>query len=168
MVITAPPGFAEVLRGSDIGHYTASYDCGFVMDVAGTFSSPRSMARVGKHDEASAFFGHDNYEQVEVHTRRDTGDFIVLSLSGLLHDVQATRVSGSVFEFTRIDVGRFTVTDSEGAVIYQERGQIRKTVLFDTLGDDTTGGIPLAVLSEDLRGYFPDGGFDTCAALATS
>ena len=92
---------ATVLRGADVAIYGGSYeDCGFTVDVAGEFSSPKSKARVGKQDDATAFFGHDNYTRVEVHTRRDTGASLVIHVEAVVHDIQATRVEGSVFRFT--------------------------------------------------------------------
>jgi hypothetical protein len=45
-----------------------------------------------------------------------------------------------------------------------EDGQIRRTFLFDTLGDDTPGGVFVELLTGRFSGRF--GGIDTCAALA--
>lgn len=158
------PAEAKVLKGSDVGPYEFSYDdCGFTVDVTGVFESPKSMARVGTGDHASAFFGHDNYTVTETHTRRDTGALLSISVRGLLHDVQATRISDSVFEFTMIDVFHVEFRDNAGALVGRENGQIRRVFLFDTLGDATPGGVFLGLLSEDFRGNF--GGFDFCTAF---
>jgi hypothetical protein len=155
---------ATVLRGSDISPYEFSYeDCGFTVDVAGLFSSPKSMARVGNGDDTSAFFGHDNYTITETHTRRDTGAALVISAHGLLHDVRATRVEGSIFEFTMIDVTHVEFLDADGMVLGRESGQIQRVFSFDTLGDATPGGLFLELLSESFRGNFGD--VDICTAL---
>ncbi len=159
------PADAKVLRGTDISPYEFSYeDCGFIVDVAGLFSSPKSMARVGSGDDVSAFFGHDNYTITETHTRRDTGAALVISVHGLLHDVRATRIEGSIFEFTMIDVAHVEFLDADGMVLGRENGRIRRVFLFDTLGDATPGGLFLELLREDFRGNF--GNFDICTALS--
>jgi len=155
---------ATVLHGSDVAPYEFSYtDCGFPVDGTGLFNSPHSMGRVGKNDDAGAFFGHDRYTLREVHTRRDTGAVVVITAKGLLHDVQATRISGSVFEFTMMDVGTHQFRTLEGTLLHQERGQVRRTFLFDTLGDSTPGGEFIEMLSEEFHGNFPD--FDFCATF---
>lgn len=158
---------ATVLRGSDVATYGGSYDdCGFTVDVAGEFSSPKSKARVGKHDDATAFFGHDNYTRVEVHTRRDTGTRLLIHVDAVVHDIQATRVDGSVFRLTTTDVGKSEIQTGDGTIVYRDSGQIRRVYLLDTLGDSTPGGVLLELLSEDFRGNFPE--FDFCSALANT
>jgi hypothetical protein len=160
------PANATVLRGSDISPYEFSYDdCGFTVDVIGLFSSPKSMARVGNGDDATAFFGHDNYTITETHTRRDTGAALVISVHGLLHEVRATRIEGSIFEFTMIEVPHVEFLDADGTVLGRENGRIQRVFLFDTLGDATPGGLFLELLREDFRGNFGD--VDICTALGT-
>ncbi|MEA2579453.1 MAG: hypothetical protein QOE83_345 [Actinomycetota bacterium] len=162
--LSVAPVAAEVIRGSDISPYRFSYDdCGFTVDVDGVFSSPHSMARVGRHKDASAFFGHDRYMLTETHTRRGTDTEVVIVAHGLLHDVRVTRISGSVFEFTMMDVAH-TELYADGTLLGREDGQIRRTFLFDTLGDETPGGEFVELLTERFSGRF--GGIDTCAALA--
>ncbi|CAN5865158.1 hypothetical protein BH24ACT6_BH24ACT6_19340 [soil metagenome] len=140
--LPARPATAEVIRGSDVGEYGFSYDdCGFTVDVEGLFSSPRSMARVGRGADTSVFFGHDNYTITETHTRRGSAATLTITVHGLLRDVQATPVSRSVFQFTMMDVAHAEATDEIDAVLGRENGQIRRVVLFDTLGDETPGGM---------------------------
>ena len=164
VLVSVDPAGAKVLKGSDVGPYEFSYgDCGFSVDVDGLFSSPKSMARVGTGDRASAFFGHDNYTLTETHTRRDTGAVLVIVVHGLLREVRATLVNGSIFEFTMLDVPHVEFRDADGVRLGRENGQIRRVFLFDTLGDDTPGGVFLESLSEDFRGHF--GRFDICSAF---
>jgi hypothetical protein len=163
--LSVAPAAAEVIRGSDISPYQFSYDdCGFTVDVDGLFSSPRSFARVGRGDDASAFFGHDGYDITETHARRGTDTEVVIDDFGLVHDIRATRVSGSVFEFTTMDVTHAELHADDGTLLGREDGQIRRTFLWDTLGDDTPGGVLVELLTERFIGRF--GGIDICAALA--
>ena len=156
---------ATVLHGSDVASYSGSYeDCGFIVDVVGEFSSEHSMARLGKGDAASAFFGHDTYTCRETHTRRDTGKVLILTDRALIHDVRAERVDGSVFQFTTDNVGQFMVTTQDGSIVSRDGGHIRTTYLFDTRGDSTPGGDFIEFLSEEFNGHFGD--FDLCAAFS--
>ncbi|MBA3690137.1 MAG: hypothetical protein H0W82_01840 [Actinobacteria bacterium] len=163
--LSIAPAAAEVIRGSDISPYRFSYDdCGFTIDVDGVFSSLHSVTRVGRRNDASAFFGHDRYDVTETQTRRGTDTEVFIDVHGLLHDIRATRISGSVFEFTMMDVTHIELHAADGALLGREDGQIRRTFLFDTLGDDTLGGVFVELLTERFSGRF--GGIDTCAALA--
>lgn len=147
---------ATVIRGQDVAEYTYAYDdCGFDVEVEGMFASPRSKARVGTGPDLGAFFGHDVYVRTETHTRVDTGGVLILTTRALLHEVSARQVDGTVFEFTRMDVGALTtVTDADGAVLAKDRGIVRMTYLLDTLGDETPGGTFLGVTSETFHGAF--------------
>jgi hypothetical protein len=42
-----------------------------------------------------------------------------------------------------------------GAVVLRNRGVIRTTILFDTLGDDTPGGVTLEELDVSVAGPHP-------------
>jgi hypothetical protein len=42
-----------------------------------------------------------------------------------------------------------------GAVLLRDRGVIRTTILFDTLGDDTPGGVTLEELDVSVAGPHP-------------
>ena len=48
--------------------------------------------------------------------------------------------------------------DSQGNLLLRDRGAIRVTVVFDTLGDATPGGIVVEELEPSVRGPHP--GFD--------
>ena len=149
------------------GEDTYSYDdCGFWIDVDVTFSGSFHI-RTGKGKDASAFFAHDNYELREVHTRRDTGQTFILRANGVFNETKATRVEGNVFEFTSVNAGQpFVVTDSDGNILVRDRGVIRETILFDTLGDDTPGGEFIASIAFDVHGPHPGLTFDGCGLFS--
>ena len=51
--------------------------------------------------------------------------------------------------------GLFTVTDDAGNVIVRDRGSIRETILFDTLGDDSPDGEAIESVSIRASGQHP-------------
>ena len=65
-------------------------------------SSGVAHVRVGKGDLASAFFGIDNHRVVDTLTNEANGNFVQVERNEIIHDIQATHVSGSVFMFTTI------------------------------------------------------------------
>jgi hypothetical protein len=146
--------------------YTFAFDdCGFWVDGAG-HNEGIFQIRTGKGNDASAFFAHDNYEFSEVWTRRDTGDYITVSGNGLFQETRATRVSGTIFSFSSINAGQpFVVHDSDGNLVLRDRGVIRETILFDTLGDATPGGEFIEDVSFSVGGPHPGLDFDPCALL---
>ena len=64
-------------------------------------------------------------------------------------------MSGTIFQFTSVNAGTVRLLDSSGATVLVDHGNIRTTILFDTLGDSTPGGVELAVLSEVTHGPHP-------------
>ena len=141
-------------------HYSDSFsddftECGFAIHIDGVASGNASV-RLGKGDLDTAFFGLDNYEYSVKWTNTANGKYFTEWGNGLLHDVSATRVSGSIFRFTTVESGRpYNVVDSSGRTIVRDRGAIRQTYLFDTEGDDTPGGVFLDLLEERVSGPHP-------------
>jgi hypothetical protein len=166
----AIPAQATVI---DRQHYSFSESfpdviCGVTVrhDVAG---SGVFHARVGKGGAASAFFGIDNYEATSTLTNEANGNFVRIEHNGVFHDTQGKNVSGSIFVFTTIDAGQpLRIRDMSGRVVSRDRGVIRETYLFDTLGDDTPGGLYLEQLGVRVSGPHPTlpGFFDEDAFCA--
>lgn len=170
MLAISAAGFAsatQIEREKYSGEDAFSYDdCGYWIDVEVTFSGTFHI-RAGKGDDESAFFAHDNYEYREVHTQRDTGDAFVISGNGVFQETKATRIEGNVFEFTSVNAGQpFRVYDGDGNLVLRDRGVIRETILFDTLGDETPGGTFLASIAFDVHGPHPGIDFDSCAMFS--
>jgi hypothetical protein len=60
---------------------------------------------------------------------------------GLFHDIKATHVEGTIYEFVAVEAGQpFAIEDSNGNIVVRDRGVILHTYLFDTLGDGQPGG----------------------------
>jgi hypothetical protein len=166
-MIAAPVSATVILRE----HYANDYgpdsfhNCGFWIDISG-HNHGTAHLRVGSGKLESAFFLHDNFAFVETWTRRDTGDFLTVSGNGIFQETHATRVDGNVFTFSSINAGQpFVVRDSSGALVLRDRGVIRETILFDTLGDDKPGGAFIESLSFEVAGPHPGLDFDPCALL---
>ena len=145
--------------------YAFSYDCGATTIEVTGHAEGVAHIRVGKGDFETAFFAHDNYSFTETHTNPD-GDFLVITGNALFQETRATHVAGTIFTFTAVVTGQpFTVYDSSGTLLVRDRGAIRETILFDTLGDDTPSGDFIDSLSFDVAGPHDGLGFDTCSIL---
>jgi len=76
-------------------------------------------------------FVTDNYDVTEVWTAEDGRSF-TMAANGLAKDVKSKRVQGSVYEFTFHNSGQSKViSDSSGAVVYRDRGNISFHYTFD-------------------------------------
>lgn len=132
--------------------YSFSHDdCGFQVDVEGTFSS-KDHLRVGKGKTDTAFFGFSNYSFVETQTNPATGAFVTVKASATFHEIKARRVEGSIFEFDQVEAGRFRMYDSDGRLLAFDRGNVHVSLLFDTQGDDVPGGIFIEETGVDVHG----------------
>ena len=103
-----------------------------------------------------AFFGRDNYSRVETFTNTANGKWFTLSANGVVQDIRATVVDGSVLEFVTHEVGQpFVVTNMNGQVVLRDRGRLEFTYLFDTEGDAFPGGIFLGDTDFHVAGPHP-------------
>jgi hypothetical protein len=140
--ITAPAAPASVV---DRGHfeddpYGFSYDCGFPVEVSGV-GSGHFRLREGTGKDATAFFSLDRISFREIHTNPETGEWFSLSGHFANNEIGARRVAGSLFEFRIIKAGPVAVIeDSDGNLVSRDRGVLRRTILFDTGGDEDPGG----------------------------
>jgi len=101
-----------------------------------------------------------------VHTNPANGKWFVIRADGLIQETKAVHIGGTIFTFASIVAGQpFTIEDSSGNVVLRERGVIKRTVLFDTEGDDVPGGIELAELDFSFAGPHPGFFADFCAIV---
>lgn len=130
--------------------------CGFDLDVKSTFSG-REQLRV--HKSGEAFLINFNVTFRNVWTNPETGKWFVVRGRSLFHEIKATHVDGDIYEFVAIEAGQpFVLEDSSGRVVVRDRGVIRFTTLFDTLGDGEPGGDFVEDVDIDIHG--PHAGFD--------
>jgi hypothetical protein len=157
-------GATVVEQGRYADTYSFAYDdCGFPVEVAGEVSG-QFRFRQGTGRNASAFFLRDRFSYREIHTNTDTGEWFLVRGQGVFNEVKAIRVEGSIFKFVSVEAGQpFVVEDSAGNVVLRDRGAIRRTILFDTLGDDEPGGEFLEDLDVRVSGPHPGFFVDFCA-----
>ena len=128
-------------------------DCGFTIEGETEFYG---HFRIRADKGGQAFYGMDKFWYRDVLTNADTGEWFVIRGNGLFSEIKAANVGGNVYEFVAIEAGQpFVVEDSSGRVIVRDRGVIRHTVLFDTLGDGAPGGILLEETHTSVHGPHP-------------
>jgi hypothetical protein len=128
-------------------------DCGFTLNVEESFSG-HFLLRVDKGGEA--FLVKDAFSFRNVLTNPETGEWFVIRGHGVFHETQATQVSGTIYEFTSIEAGQpFVIEDSAGNVVVRDRGVIRRTALFDTLGDGQPGAVFIQEIETVVHGPHP-------------
>lgn len=131
-----------------------TYDiCGFVVEVDVTFSG-RLLIREGKHGNDSAYFAHDKFQYTETHSAN--GKFFTISGNVLFQETRAVPLGDDLFAFDSVEAGQpFVVRGMDGEVLLRDRGAIRRTLVFDTLGDETPGGIFVDQLDLHIAGPHP-------------
>ena len=146
----APAGATVADRGRFADEaYGFGYDCGFPMDVAGTAGGNYRLRDGGD----GTFFALDRIAFREVHTNTETGGWFVLAGRFASNETGIHHVGGSLYEVRIVKAGQVAVvTDSDGEVISRDRGVMRRTVLFDTGGDEEPGGEVVQLLDLDLAG----------------
>lgn len=112
-------------------------DCGFTLEVESEFEG-HFLLRVDKGGEA--FLAKDTFSYRNVLTNPETGKWFVIRGKGLFHEIKATLIGGTIYEFVAVEAGQpFVLEDSAGNVVVRDRGVIRHTALLDTLGDGMPG-----------------------------
>jgi hypothetical protein len=131
--------------------------CGIEIQVEGTASGHINL-RAGKGDRATAFFEHDVIAYRETWTAANR-QFVTVTGKASFNDVKAVPLGDNLFRFTLVEAGQpFRLYDAQGDLLIRDRGAIRFSIVFDTLGDDTPGGIVVEALEPSVRGPHP--GFD--------
>jgi hypothetical protein len=161
----APAGASVVERE----HYSFTEEfsdapCGYPLDVVFTVEGKLVI----RSEDGEAFRVKDTYSFRSVFTNPENGRWFVIRGHATIHDVKSTHVEGTIYEFVVNEAGQpLVLEDSEGNVIARDRGNVRHTVLFDTLGDGEPGGEILDEADPDLRGQFPtfDEDFSFCESV---
>ncbi|MDQ3866207.1 MAG: hypothetical protein M3304_05185 [Actinomycetota bacterium] len=162
-----PAGATIYERGRINDEYTRTdSDCGFPVRVEGT-ATGQYRVRTGKGKTASAFFQRVTVRYREVHTNTVTGEWFLVRGHRVFNEVKARRVEGNVFRFTAVEAGQpFVVENSAGEVVYRDRGAIRYTILFDTLGDAVPGGEFIREVDVRVNGPHPGFERDFCEIVS--
>ena len=147
----------ERIRLDAVPYAFEQVQCGIAVRVEGTVSGIINV-RVGKGDRATAFFEHDVIAYRETWTAAN-GRFVTVTGKSSFNDVKAVPLGENLFRFTLVEAGQpFRLFDSHGTLLIRDRGGVRFTIVFDTLGDATPGGVVVEELEPSVRGPHP--GFD--------
>jgi hypothetical protein len=131
--------------------------CGIEVQIEGT-ASGHGRIRTGTGKVATAFFALTNFAFSETWTAAN-GKSVTVTGNAVFNEVKAVPLGGNVFRFTAIEAGQpFRLYDSQGNLLLRDRGVIRSSLVFDTLGDATPGGVVVEELEPSVRGPHP--GFD--------
>ena len=85
-----------------------------------------------------------------------------------VHDLRATRIEGTIFEFVTHEAGqRFAVRDMDGNVVIRDRGALTYTYLFDEQGDDAPVGTFVADIDFRISGPHPGHDVDFCTIVVS-
>lgn len=107
-------------------------DCGFVIHDEVTFKGT-FMLKAPRADGAPPYL-FDNYEVHETLTAN--GRTLTVDHQGLYKDLHITQADGTIYQFVAMEAGQpFVVRDSEGNVLFRDRGLLKTTFQVDTLGD---------------------------------
>jgi hypothetical protein len=132
--------------------------CGIEVQIEGT-ATGATRIRTGKGKRATAFFEHTNVAFSETWTAAN-GSFVTVTGRIVFNEVRAVPLGGNLFRFTAIEAGQpFRLYDSQGNLVLRDRGVIRFSAVFDTLGDAIPGGVLVQELEPSVRGPHP-GFFD--------
>jgi hypothetical protein len=159
VVVPAAQGtIVERFRFVDDPYSLEDEICGVVLQIEGT-ASGHGLTRTGKGKLATAFFGHVNFAYSETWTAAN-GSFVTVTGNANFNEIKAVPLGGNLFRFTQVEAGQpFRLYDSEGNLVLRDRGVIRYSIVFDTLGDAIPGGVLVEELEPSVRGPHP-GFFD--------
>jgi hypothetical protein len=165
LTVVGPASATTIERERYAEDFSFTYECGTVeISVEGHVDGIVHY-RVGKGGFATAFFAHDNFSFSEVHTNPD-GESLTISGNGLFQETRAVALGDNRFAFSSRLAGQpLIVRDADGNLVVRDRGVIRETIIFDTLGDGTPGGIFIEGVSFEVAGPHDGLGFDTCDIL---
>jgi hypothetical protein len=166
VLLAAPASATVVDQGRFVDEpYAFSYDCGFPVEVTGV-ATGNFRLREGKGDDTGAFFSLDRISFREIHTNPETSAWFSVSGHSASNEITAAHVEGSLFEFRIIEAGQpAVIKDAAGNLVARDRGVVRRTILFDTGGDNEPGGTFVDLLALDVNG--PHAVFGNLCAFAT-
>src|SRR5919197_1329913 len=131
--------------------------CGTEVQIEGTLTEAERI-RTGTGKLATAFLDHFTANFSETWTAAN-GRSVTVTGRFTFNDVKVVPLGDNVFRFTAVQAGQpFRLYDSQGNLLLRDRGVIRFSIIFDTLGDTTPGGVVIEELEPSVRGPHP--GFD--------
>jgi hypothetical protein len=102
-----------------------------------------------------AFVGHGTVNGSDTFTNLSTGESFRIEFVIREGDMTGEHVEGDIYRFRGATAGNERVIDGDGELVLHDSGVIRRTYLFDTLGDGVPGGELVDLESEAVRGPHP-------------
>jgi hypothetical protein len=116
---------------------------------------------IKQHGDEVVPYVHDRFFGRQTITNLKTGRSFSTSLRNNHVDVKITHVRGTIYRFTWIDAGPFTVYDGDGRVAHRIAGNLVTTALIDTKGNSDPSDDEWLSVSTEERGHWPE--LDFCA-----
>ena len=116
--------------------------------------------------DGEAWLGHDNYWYHVVLTNRDTGAWLEFNGRATFKEMTGTQIEGDIWEFTAHEAGQpFVLRDSDGNVVFRDRGLLGFRGVFDLGGDGELGGELLEEEITKVAGPHPSMDADFCEVV---
>jgi hypothetical protein len=157
ILVCVAPASADVIERERFSEpISQDYEwCGLAVHEEGSLTVTVHL-RVGTGELESEFFQHLTYKLATTITNTANGRFMTVVAHEVIQDVKATHLEGTLFLETVLDAGQpWVIRDMNGDLVLRDRGVVRVSWIFDTLGDDMPGGQVVEVLSDDARGPHP-------------
>jgi len=170
-LLCAFPTPAQAERPYLHDHFSGSFsesgeECGIPVEYETTLSV-HLLIRPVRGSGGQAYLGMENIRATTVVTNPANDRWFLVKRTGTGKEVKATHVEGDIWAFHLQETGvLFKLVDSDGKVVFMDRGRLTRTGYFDTLGDGQPGGEFLYEEFTGMHGKFP--GFDedvACAAI---
>lgn len=132
--------------------------CGVKQRIDAHFWGTYTIRDANRTTNGQFFYVHDRVNAHITITNRDTGAYFTESWRTVIREQQArpTDQDGVVTYVTKESGAYWTVTDSEGNVIIQDRGTAKNSYTFDTLNDGVPSGDWVDVGEPTFHGNFSD------------
>jgi hypothetical protein len=135
----AVPAQAKPLEKERFSGTETFTECGY--DIELTFSGFFMIKDATPSTDGQFFLFQTNFEYTETVTNPATGAFFTVSGNAISKEVQPRLVEGTVYTYQTLQAGQpFVVKDMNGRVVLRDRGAIRLSWSFDSLGDSEPGG----------------------------
>jgi hypothetical protein len=139
-LIVAIPAGAKPLERERFTETDTFVECGSYV-VESTFNGFFMVKDATPNTDGQFFPFQLNYDYTDIVTNPDTGEFFTVSGNALVKEIQPSLVEGTIYTYETLESGRpFVVKDKDGNVVLRDRGAIRLSWIFDSLGDSEPGG----------------------------
>jgi hypothetical protein len=161
LMSAAPSSASVVVREKFTDTYAETFsECDSRVHVEGTVTGTLMLKR---HGDKVVPYLHERVVDRTTYTNLRTGRSFTTLLRNNHVDVKITHVRGTIYRFTWIDAGTFTIYAGDGRVASRTAGLLVTTALIDTKGNSDPADDKWLSASHVERGHWPV--LDFCADL---